>query len=60
MNQSLEQEAMRQRDAISRIPFTGMQGLGETVNDYLRSKRPEPELNLTVNEYLDAKMMQKR
>lgn len=60
MNKELMDEVEKQRQRVASIPFTGSERLGESVTDYLRGKRPEPELKLTVDEYLNAKMMQKR
>ena len=60
MDRELLDETKKQRQRIAGIPFTGSQRLGESVADYLGCKRPEPELKLTVDEYLDGKMMQKR
>lgn len=59
MDRELLDEVEKQRQRIAGIPFTGSERLGESVTDYLRGKRPEPELKLTVDEYINAKIMQK-
>ena len=60
MNKDMLDETEKQRARLAGIPVTGSERLGESIADYLRAKRPAPVLNLTVNEFLNAKMMQKR
>jgi len=64
---SFEQDAMKQQAAIARIPVTGSQGLGESVDDYLNNKMIHHKNTqgqvggaATADEYLNQRMNHQR